>query len=194
MIKLGITGGIGSGKTIVCEVFKCLGIPVFNSDLIARRIVDQNACVINEIKSQFGDDVYTNVGLDRKKLSQIVFQNKSALERLNSIVHPAVFDEFQAWLAENKNAPFIIKEAAIMFESGAYKEMDKIATVFAPEKIRLNRVVKRDHIPVDQINKRIENQITEQEKINRSDFVIVNDDEQMVLPQVIKIFNELRKV
>lgn len=191
MIKLGITGGIGSGKTIVCRVFSCLGVPVFNSDLVARNIVDQELSVIKKIKSEFGNDIYSKDGLDRKKLSKLVFENKSSLEFLNAIVHPAVKEKFEYWLLENRESPFVIKEAAIMFESGAYKEMDKIATVYTPESIRLKRVLNRDNISVELIKKRIENQISEQEKIKRSDFVIINDDNKLVLPQIIKLYQEL---
>ena len=191
MIKLGITGGIGSGKTIVCKVFNCLGVPVFNSDFVARNVVDQEQSVIQKIKSEFGTDIYSNDFLDRKKLSKLVFENKSALECLNAIVHPVVKKKFEFWLLENRNSPFVIKEAAILFESGAFKEMDKIATVYAPESIRLKRVINRDNITAELIKKRIENQISEQEKIKRSDFVIINDDDQLVLPQIIKIHQEL---
>ena len=191
MIKLGITGGIGSGKSTVCKVFTCLNVPVYNADDRAKFIVQSHKDAISQIKNLFGADLYEKDVLDRKRLAAIVFENKNALQQLNAIVHPLVSEDFSAWLNEHNTSKLVVKEAAILFESGAYLQMDKIACVTAPYQMRLDRVAQRDHTTTALVKKRMENQMSEQEKVKRSDFVIVNDETQLLVPQIKAIIANL---
>ena len=190
MIKVGITGGIGSGKSIICEVFKQLKVPVYNADVEAKNIINTDIAVQKRIKEKFGPSVFSDNELNRKKLAEIVFNDSSALTKLNNIVHPVVNLHFQNWLKQQES-PYILKEAAILFESGTYKNMDYIITVDAPEKLRIERVMKRDGISEAEVKKRMKHQISEEEKIKLSDFIIYNDDRQLVLPQVLDLHKKL---
>lgn len=191
MKKIGITGGIGSGKTIVCEIFHILGIPIFNSDVIAKNLIDTDEEVGEELKKTFGSDIYSEKGLNREKMAGIVFKDKVALQKMNSIVHPAVRKNFAEWCLANSYSPYVLQEAAILFESGANQLLDKIITVFAPEDIRIERVVKRNKTSETEVKKRMENQISDEEKIKKSDFVINNYSNYLVIPQVLKIHEQL---
>ncbi len=193
MIKLGVTGGIGSGKTLVCSIISAMGFPVFNADLEARRIVDSNDYVVSSIKKIFGDEIYINKQLERKKVSEIVFTNPAKLESLNSIIHPAVGAYFNEWLFLNSMRPLVVKEAAILFESGAYKSVDKSISVIAPIELRVKRVMERDGCSRDSILNRINNQISQEELIKRSDYIIENDGVKLILPQIVRIINDLVK-
>ena len=186
MITVGITGGIGSGKTIICKVFKQLNVPVYNADSEAKILIATDKQVQSKITAVFGENIFRDGELDRKKLAEIVFNDSSALKKLNNIVHPAINNHFQTWLLSQTH-PYVIKEAAILFESGSYKLMNYTVTVTAPESVRIQRVMKRDNIPQEAVKKRMENQMSDQEKIKRSNFVIYNDDKQLVLPQVIDL-------
>ena len=143
MIKVGLTGGIGSGKTLVSEIFFRLGIPVFNADFEAKAILDTNKEVIQQITNNFGA-IYTENGIDREKLALIIFNDQVALKTINSIIHPKVREYFHSWIAKHANAKYVIEEAAILFESNAYKELDITINVHADELVRINRVIKRD--------------------------------------------------
>ena len=190
MIKVGITGGIGSGKSIICEIFKQLKVPVYNADSEAKNLINTDKEVQKRIIEEFGTSVFPGNELNRNKLAEIVFNDPSALTKLNNIVHPAVHLHFQKWLMQQTH-PYILKEAAILFESGTYKNMDYIVTVYAPEKLRIERVMKRDSVAAKEVEKRMKHQISEEEKIKRSDFVIYNDDRQLVLPQVLDLHKKL---
>ncbi len=188
MLKIGITGGIGSGKSTVCKIFETLKIPVYNADISAAKIINTNTELKKALISLFGEDIYTDLGiLNRKKLAKIIFSDKEVLAKVNSLIHPAVRADYQEWLEENIEAKFTIKEAAILFESGAYKQVDKVITVFAPEELRIKRVMNREPITREEVLRRIKNQMTEKEKIKRSDFVIYNDEKQLLIPQVLRI-------
>jgi dephospho-CoA kinase len=191
MLKAGITGGIGSGKSTVARVFALLGVPVYSSDEAARRLLDEDPAIHNGLRMLLGDDAFTGEKPDRKKIAAKVFGNKEKLEGLNAIVHPAVRKHFSEWIDAHKSYPYILKEAAILFESGTYKELDKIITVAAPEDTRIARVMKRDSSPVEDIRKRIESQMSDEEKIKLSDFVIHNGHNDLVIPQVLKVHEEL---
>lgn len=194
MLKVGITGGIGSGKTLICKVFAHLGVPQYSSDTEARNIVNRNAHVKESIKTVFGKDVYDQDGnLDRKKIAGFVFNDKEKLEKLNSIVHPEVQTHFQNWLSLHKEQKYVLKEAAILIESGAYKELDFIITVVSPLELKIKRIMKRDGISREAILKVMENQMSDSEKIKLSDFVIVNDEKKLVIPQILKIHHQLTK-
>ncbi len=193
MIKVGITGGIGSGKTTVCRLFELLGVPVYYSDLEARNITNHNPKVVQEITKVFGSQSYQNGIMNRPYISSIVFNDKEKLALLNSIVHPAVADHFQQWISLQQDKDYILKEAAILFESGAYESVDKVITVTAPQELRVKRVMKRDGFSADDILQRMKNQWDEEEKIKRSDEVIVADDVHLVIPQVITIHQKYKK-
>jgi len=190
MIKIGLTGGIGSGKSLARSIFEKLGVPTYDADFEAKELINREKSVISKIKETFGNNIYLENGtIDKKQLSSLIFQDKSKLKAINSIVHPAVKSHFESWCLLNSSAPYIIKEAAILFESGAYKEMDKIVTVVAPEELRIKRVMSRDNASEEQIKNRIKNQMSDEEKIIRSNYVVNNDEESLLLPQIIKIHN-----
>ena len=171
--KIGLTGGIGSGKSTIAEHFKSKGIPVYIADTEARLIM-QDAKVVEAIKNAFGTAVYENNQLVREKLASIVFNNPEKLQVLNAIVHPAVRLHFENWLLTQKEHPFIIYESAILFETGSYKDFDAIITVTAPKEIRIERVIKRDNTTAEQVFERMKAQWTDEQRIEKSDFVIEN--------------------
>lgn len=191
ILKVGVTGGIGSGKTTVCRVFEKLGVPVYFADAAAAGIVNSDIALISEIKSAFGDDVYDVKNfLNRKKLSALVFNDPLALQKLNALVHPAVFRHFHEWYDKQQNVPYVIKEAAIMFESGAYKEMNLLINVSAPEILRISRVCKRDGLNAEAVRLRIKAQLSDEERSKRADYVIVNDETMLLIPQILKLHEE----
>lgn len=188
MLKIGVTGGIGSGKSTVCNIFEQMGIPIFNADLQARDLMNTNTKLIQALKTTFGNDIYdSDEQLIRPKLAQIVFGDKAKVEKLNSLVHPAVKNEFKQWAKKQINCPYIIKEAALMFESESYKDLDYVITVSSPKNERLKRVVERDGIKRADVLKRMNNQFSERERIARADFVIKNDGKHPLIPQVMQL-------
>lgn len=192
MLKVGITGGIGSGKSTVCRVFSVLGIPVFESDKIARELMNTDTEIKQQLVDLFGTAVYLpDHTINRKYLAGIVFNNPSLLAQLNTIVHPVVRKTFFDW-CEKQQTPYIIHEAAILFESGFYKMMDKTITVITSEHERIQRVMKRDGITLEMVNERIKNQWNDQQRKELADFVIGNNDDELVIPQVIEIDKKLR--
>ena len=194
MIKIGITGGIGSGKTTVCKIFELLDIPVYYADDEAKHLLDSDNKVKLSIVNTFGNEVLNDKGkIDKKKLASFVFNNKEKLEKLNSIVHPAVRAHFENWLKQYSSQKYILKEAAILFESGVYKLVDKVITVTAPLELKINRTMQRDKITREQVELRISNQISDEEKIERSQFVIHNDEQQLLIPQILHIHDQLTK-
>ena len=194
MLKVGLTGGIGSGKSTVSQVFINLGVPVFNSDLVARNIVNTNAKAIKKIKSAFGKQLYDSGELDRKALAAIVFTNPDALEQLNSIVHPLVGEEFNKWCDKNSSAPYIIKEAAILFESGAHQNLDRIITVYTKKEERIRRIIARDNVSAEDVEHRMNNQWTDETRNKLADFIIINDDKDKLLPQVMELHEVLLNI
>lgn len=192
MLKVGITGGIGSGKTTVCQVFETLGIPVFYADRAGKYLMENDKAVINSIKELFGEDIYPGGVLNREKIAAIVFRTPEILQQLNAIVHPAVLRYGMQWM-ESQHAPYVLKEAAIFFESGSYKEMDVMIGVYAPRKTRILRVMERDQSSQEKILERMSQQMDEEEKMKRCDFVITNDNVLPVLPQVLAIHQQLQQ-
>lgn len=190
-LLVGITGGIGSGKTTVSKIFKALGVPVFNSDNEAKIIVNTNKHVITQIQNEFGD-VYHHGKLDAVKIAELVFSDKNALERLNKIVHPKVAESFKKWVNKNNNNRILLKEAAILIETGAYKELDGIVLVITPIEERIKRVIKRDNISVEKVKERIAKQLSDEEKAKHANYVINNEDGQLLIPQVLKIYEQLK--
>lgn len=192
MIKVGITGGIGSGKSTVCKVFSVLGVPVFYADATAKQLMNSEPQLREQLIRLFGPAVYLpDQTIDRKYLAGIVFSDKSLLEKLNHIVHPAVGKAFDDWCLK-QNAPYILHEAAILFESGFYKMMDKTIMVYTDEHERIERVVKRDKIPEEMVIQRMKNQWPDEEKIKLADYVIGNNDRELIIPQIVEIDKKLR--
>ena len=186
MKKIGITGGIGSGKTYVSKVFESLGIPVFNADIEAKKLMSTSSELIQSIKYEFGNDIFDDYILNSKKLASVVFSDTEKLRKLNSLVHPIVRQEFLRWQVKKKST-YVIKEAAILFESDSYKGLDAVICVTAPINLRIDRVKLRDGYSYREIKNRIENQISQEEKENLSDYIIVNDGDKSLLPQILKI-------
>ena len=188
MLKIGITGNIGSGKTTVSKIFEVLGIPVFYADDEAKNVMVNDAILIDSIKKTFGAQSYFDDGtLNRKHIAGIVFNNDAELGKLNAIVHPGTFRAFDNWLPRHMNSPYILKEAALLFESDSYKLCDKTIMVTAPLDMRVKRVMLRDGLSEEEILKREANQFTEEKKTGLSNFVIKNDNVELVIPQVLKL-------
>ena len=188
---IGLTGGIGSGKTTVARIFSMLNVPVYNSDEAGRNISNIDPLVKNTIKEQFGADVFDqNENLNREKLSAIVFNDSSALAKLNAIIHPAVAQDFNMWCAK-QSSPFVIKETAILFEHGLDKHLDGVIVVEAPDELRIKRVMHRNGITEDAVRQRIQQQLPQDELISRADWVIHNNEEQLLIPQVLEIYSRI---
>jgi dephospho-CoA kinase len=193
MIKVGITGGIGSGKTTVCKLFETLDIPVYYADDRAKKLMTSDKKVKLAIINLFGAEAYYRNGrLNRPFISAHVFKNKPLLKKLNAIVHPAVQEDGDRWFAE-QHTRFALKEAALLIESGSYKSMDKLIVVTCPLDIRVSRVVERDGFTKEAVLKRINNQLPEEEKVKFADFIIVNDGKKALIPQVLKVYKKLMK-
>jgi dephospho-CoA kinase len=188
---IGLTGGIGSGKTTIANHFMKSGVPVYIADDEARKIMQSDE-IIEEIKKTFGTAIFENGILNREKLAQIVFSEPEKLKLLNAIIHPAVKKHFRNWILNHKNAPFIIYEAAILFESGSYKDCDKIITVTAPMESRIQRVIDRDNSSREQVLKRINAQWNDDQRIAKSDYVIENDSLEIAKSEVDKILKILK--
>ncbi len=195
MLKIGLTGGIGSGKSFVCNLFAQLGIPIYNSDERGKYLMANSHEVKEAILNLLGKEAYKDGALNRNHIASVVFNDPKLLNKLNNIVHPAVFKDFNHWcsIQEKENPAFILKEAAILFESGAYKKLDKIILITAPEHVRIERVMERDGISEDAVRNRIKNQTPTEDLIPLTDFIIRNDDKELILPQIICIYNKLVK-
>jgi dephospho-CoA kinase len=187
-----VTGGIGSGKTSVCKVFKVLGIPVFSADRIARDIMDKDEDIIENINSIAGRNLYSNGCLDRMALASLIFNNNTLLDKVNSLVHPVVFNHFAAW-EKQQSAPYVIMEAAILFESGASKLVDKIATIVTPEEERLSRVTLRSRLSRNQVMERMKNQLDDESRMKLSHYVIYNSENDMIIPAILGIHEDILK-
>ncbi len=193
MIKVGITGGIGSGKTTVCKLFELLGIAVYYSDDEAKKILDGDSTVKSELLKLLGPTILNEFEeIDRKKTASIVFSDTTKLASLNAIVHPAVARHFDE-CCKNQSSPYILKEAAILFESGANKQVDKTILVTAPLQLKLSRVMARDKTTETEVLKRMANQLPDEEKIKLSDFFIQNNEEDLLIPQVLLVHHQLVK-
>ncbi len=190
MLKIGLTGGIGSGKSTVAKVFEVLGIPVYYADERAKELMHTNELLQQQLIFHFGEATYTNGNLNRKHLSSIVFADKEKLELLNSLVHPVTIADAEQWFRKQVS-PYVIKEAALLFESGATEGLDHVIGVTAPATIRMKRVMDRDQVTADEVKKRMANQIDESIKARLCDFMITNNEQQMILPQVLQLHEEL---
>ncbi len=191
MIKVAVTGGIGSGKSVVCKIFEKIGIPVFNADFEAKKLINTSRTIHDKLVSLFGAAIYQSNGdIHRKKMADLIFNDNFALQKVNEIVHPEVRKRFIEW-TEEQNSPYIIQEAAIIFESKQTQSFDKIITVTAPLELKIERVIKRDQVSKEEVYKRIQSQLPDEIKIAKSDFVIMNDEVEMIIPQIIEIHKNL---
>lgn len=188
-LQIGITGGIGSGKSLIARIFSLLSIPIYDADTVAKMLMATDKELIASIKQSFGEAAYhKNGALNRPYLAQNVFNKSENVNLLNSMVHPRVGLHYKAWVKQHAPSPYIIKEAALLFESGSYKQLDKIIAVFAPEEVRITRTLKRDpQRSRDQVLAIIDKQMNEGEKMGKADFVVYNDDSQLVIPQVLAL-------
>lgn len=188
---IGITGGIGSGKTTVAKIFSLLGIPVYSADDAAKEIMVKDPLLVAQIREHFGDAAYFDDGsLNRKHISNIVFADKAQLEVLNSLVHPATIRDSEAW-ARRQASPYVLKEAALMYETESFHHVDKVIVVSAPQALRIQRVMKRDGVDRNAVLARMHKQLDEAIKLKLADYVIYNDEQQMVIPQVLSLHHQL---
>jgi dephospho-CoA kinase len=192
-LQFGITGGIGSGKTLVSKIFACLGIPVYDADSHAKELMTTDGILVSQIKKEFGDLSYLSDGtLNRKYLSEVVFNKQERLDVLNKLVHPRVGENYTQWVKRHNNKAYVLKEAALLFETGSYQALDKIIVVHAPEEVRIKRVVHRDGRAEQQVREIIRKQMSEEEKLKRADFIIYNDESSLIIPQVLSLHNRLQ--
>ncbi|MGE0770681.1 MAG: dephospho-CoA kinase [Cyclobacteriaceae bacterium] len=192
-LQVGITGGIGSGKSLVARIFRCLGVPAYDADSRAKGLMTTDGILIRQISEEFGNLSYDSEGgLNTEYLSQRVFNDPKKLAKLNALVHPRVASDYQAWALEHKGKPYVLKEAALLFEAGSAQHLDKIIVVTAPEPMRMDRVRKRDpHRTEDDIKRIMASQMDEETKKSRADFIIVNDESQLIIPQVLDLHKRL---
>ena len=188
-LQIGVTGGIGSGKSLVCKIFHCLGAPVYDADSHAKELMTTDGILVSQIKKEFGELSYNIDGsLNRSYLSSTVFNNTERLKTLNELVHPRVGADYKQWVDQQGDSPYVVKEAALLFESGAHRTMDKVIVVFANEDLRIHRVLKRDnHRTAVQILAIMKNQMPEEEKMKRADYSISNDETTLLIPQVVDL-------
>lgn len=194
MIKLGITGGIGSGKSTVSQIFATLGIPVYIADIESKRLTDTSPIIKYKLTKLFGEDLYPNNRLDKKKLASLIFNNEEYLDKVNKIIHPEVAKDYQDWVTKHKKSNIVAKEAAILFESGFNKFVDKTIMVYTPLEMRIERTMKRDNVNRENVLNRIKNQMPDEEKAKLSDFIIVNDNSRSLIEQVLTILKELNQI
>lgn len=192
MLKLGITGGMGSGKTTACRLFELWGIPVYYADIRAKALMTEDAALRKALTGLFGKEIYLADGaLNRPHLAGLVFQNEPMLNKLNSLVHPAVKHDYERWHLKQKNVPYTIKEAALMFESGSYKQLDAVITVTAPIELRIQRTMQRDRTTREAVLHRIRHQLGETERNRRAQYVLHNNEHHSLIEQVAFLHQQL---
>ncbi|MFN5375500.1 MAG: dephospho-CoA kinase [Chitinophagaceae bacterium] len=190
MLKIGLTGGIGSGKSTVAKVFESLGVPVYKADDEAKKLMATDPQLIDLIKKHFSEEVYKEGKLDKTYLASIVFNNKEKLELLNSLVHPFTIEDGKLWM-NRQQTPYAIKEAALIFESGSQGEFDFIVGVYAPETLRIHRTIQRDKTDKELVRLRMQNQIKEEIKMKLCDEVLINNEQELLVPQIIALHEKL---
>lgn len=190
-LKVGVTGGIGSGKSLVCSIFKVLQVPVFEADMVAKNIMNSNHEIRQELIGLLGENVYSEQGIiDTKRMAEIIFNDKEIIQKVNQIIHPAVRNSFITW-CQDQSTDYVIQEAAILFESGAYQLMDFNILITAPEELRIKRVMERDGAKKQQIIARMANQWGDEKKIKLADFIIYNDECNFLLTQIFEIHKKI---
>lgn len=190
MLRIGLTGGIGSGKSTVAHIFNVLGIPVYDADAAAKRIMAEDEVLKKSLLNAFGENAYTNGKLNRKFLSEVVFKDENKINLLNSLVHPATIKDANEWM-KKQNSPYLIKEAALIFESGSDKFLDKVIGVRSPLSLRIERTMKRNNITAEEVEARMKFQMDEDKKMAFCDFIIENDEKEMLIPQVLLLHETL---
>jgi dephospho-CoA kinase len=192
-LQIGITGGIGSGKSLACKIFKTLNVPVYDADSRAKSLMTTDGILISAIKKEFGDLAYDEAGnLNRQHIAKVVFQDESQLAKLNAMVHPRVAADFEQWVQEHNDFSYVLKEAALLYEAGSFTTLDKMIVVFAPVEIRLARVLVRDaHRSESQIKDIMQKQWDDEDKIKRADFVLYNDEKHLLIPQVLSLHQQI---
>lgn len=186
MLKIGLTGGIGSGKSVAAGIFKVFHIPVFDADTEAKLIMEKDEQLAQSIQKLFGEETYTEKKLNRKHLANIAFNDPRKLEQLNALVHPAAILAANSWM-DLQRASYVIKEAALLFEAGSAQSLDFVIGVYAPKSLRIKRVMERDSATHEQVLARVSRQMDEEEKMKLCDFVVVNDEQQLLTPQVVQL-------
>lgn len=189
MLRIGLTGGIGSGKSTVARIFHVLGVPVYSSDDAAKRLMSEDADLKKKIIESFGEESYLNGQLNRKYIADVAFSDRNKIELLNSFVHPATIKDATSWMGK-QNAPYVIKEAALIFESGSDQFLDYVVGVKSPLSLRIERTMKRNNVTSEKVKTRMKLQMDENEKMSLCDFLIINDEKQMLIPQVLSLHYE----
>ncbi|WP_430404508.1 dephospho-CoA kinase [Fluviicola sp.] len=187
---IGITGGIGSGKSIVSKILQLMGYPVYSSDQRAKDLMTEDQSIVAGLKNLFGEEAYTNSTLNRPYIANRIFQDDSKRIAMNNLVHPAVRADFKNWI-ENQKSPIVFQESALLFETGNYKSFDGIILVTAPEKVRMQRVKERDQLTDEQVQSRFNAQLSEEEKMKLTDYIISNDGNQLLVPQILDLLKKL---
>ncbi|MDI3520526.1 MAG: dephospho-CoA kinase [Anaerophaga sp.] len=192
MLKVGITGGIGSGKTTVCKIFESLGVPVYYADNEAKRLIEEHPRLVSGYKKLFGDEVYRNGKLNKRLVAKMIFDDSKLLNKVNALVHPVVREDFIGWVNKQR-APYVLEEAAVLLESGGHQFLDKVILVTAPVTVRIARVIKRDGVTPEEVLKRIRNQWPDEKRRRFCNYEVLSDDKHLVVPQILNIHSELLK-
>jgi dephospho-CoA kinase len=190
MLRIGLTGGIGSGKSTVAKIFEVLGIPVYYADASAKRLMNQPGPLKEDLIRAFGEEVYSDGQINTRLLSEKIFNDPSQLALINSIVHPATISDALKWMSE-QTAPYIIKEAALIFEASADKDLDYVIGVSSPKRLRIQRLMLRDSMPEEMILLKMSKQMDEEEKMQLCDFILLNNEKQLLMPKVIALHKKL---
>jgi dephospho-CoA kinase len=194
--QIGITGGIGAGKSLICRIFQCLGVPVYDADGHAKELMTTDVILMSNIKKEFGELSYNTDGsLNRSYLSSAVFNDSEKLNKLNTLVHPRVGEDYNRWVEKHRSNPYVMKEAALLFEAGSNKLLDKVIVVHAPEALRIKRVLARDpNRSEDQVRAIINKQMPEAQKMEKADIIIINDENKLLVPQVLELHNQFLSI
>ena len=192
-LRIGLTGGIGSGKTTVAKIFELLNVPVYYADAASKRLYKTDADLMQKMKEHFGADIYNEDELDRTKLASLVFNNPQKLSLLNTLVHPPTIKDAEEWM-KRQTTPYIIKEAALLFESGSAAGLDYIIGVYSPPDIRIKRVMERDNASEEEVLNRMNRQMEEEQKMKLCNFIITNNEQELVIPQVVKLHEYLTSI
>ena len=192
MLKIGITGGIGSGKSYVCQILEKMGYAIFYSDLEAKKLMLQNKELIQQIKNIIGEHAYLDNELNKTIIRNFLFQNEVNKEKLNSLIHPFVYQEFEKW-ASSIQKKIVFNESALLFETDSYKRFNKTILVTAPEEIKIERLIKRDSLNMEEIKKRFSAQLNDSIKTKKADYIIENDDKKLIIPQINKMLEQIRR-
>ena len=190
VLRVGLTGGIGSGKSTVAQIFEVLGIPIYYADISAKKLMNENADLRSSITNIFGEQAYTNNILDRKYISSIVFSDPAKLQQLNTLVHPATKKDGEAWMQE-QTSPYAIHEAALIFEAKVSDRLDLVIGISSPTELRIKRAMERDKVSREEVLKRMEQQLEEEVKMSKCDFILINDEQQLLIPQVLALHKKL---